>query len=81
MSRPPETLLHSVATLALAVAAPLGLFSGIAVGVTLIGGPPAFLVVLFLGSAGLAGVALLTLAALNAREGAAPAANPPDETS
>jgi hypothetical protein len=81
MSRGRETLLHSAATLALAAGAPVALFSGIAVGVTLIGGPPVFLVVLFLGSAGLASVALLILAALNSREGAAPAADPPDETS
>jgi hypothetical protein len=52
---------RNVATLGLAVGGPVALFSGIAVGVTLIGGPPPFLVGLFLLSGAVALVSLFVL--------------------
>jgi hypothetical protein len=67
MSEPGRTL-RDVATLGLAVGGPVSLFSGIAVGVTLIGGPPVFLVLLFVGGLALSAVSLLVLAADNARQ-------------
>jgi hypothetical protein len=56
-----------LATLGLAVGGPVSLFSGIAVGVTLIAGPPLFLVFVFVGGLALSAVSLLVLAADNAR--------------
>jgi uncharacterized membrane protein YphA (DoxX/SURF4 family) len=58
---------RAVATLGLSIGGPVALFSGIAVGVTLIGGPPVFLVGLFVSSGALALVSLLALTALDAR--------------
>jgi len=58
---------RDLATLGLAIGGPVTLFSGIAVGVTLIGGPPVFLVLLFVGGLALSAVSLLILAADNAR--------------
>ena len=58
---------RDLATLGLAVGGPVSLFSGIAVGVTLIGGPPVFLVLVFVGGLALSAVSLLVLAADNAR--------------
>ena len=66
MSEPGRTL-RDVATLGLAIGGPVSLFSGIAVGVTLIGGPPVFLVLLFVGGLELSAMSLLVLAADNAR--------------
>ena len=60
---------RSLATLGLAIGGPIALFSGIAVGVTLVGGPPPFLVGLFLLSGG---AALVSLLALTAIEGSRP---------
>ena len=59
---------RNLATLGLAISGPVALFSGIGVGVTLIAGPPPFLVILMLGSAALAVTCMLVLAADNARE-------------
>jgi hypothetical protein len=58
---------RNAATLVLAVAAPIALFSGIGVGVTLVAGPPGFLVAVMVIAIGLAAVSLLVLAADNAR--------------
>ncbi len=58
---------RDLATLGLAVGGPVTLFSGIAVGVTLIAGPPVFLVLVFVGGIALSAVSLLVLAADNAR--------------
>lgn len=66
MSRPGRTV-RDLATLGLAIGGPVSLFSGIAVGVTLIGGPPVFLVLVFVGGLALSGLSLLVLAADNAR--------------
>ena len=60
--------IRDLATLGLAVGGPVSLFSGIAVGVTLIGGPPIFLVLLFVAGLALSAVSLLVLAADNARQ-------------
>ena len=68
MSNRRSSGLRNLATLGLAISGPVALFSGIGVGVTLIAGPPPFLMVLVLGSAGLAVTCLLVLAADNARE-------------
>ena len=59
---------RDLATLGLAVGGPVTLFSGIAVGVTLIAGPPVFLVLVFVGGIALSAVSLLVLAADNARQ-------------
>lgn len=66
MSEPGRTL-RDLATLGLAIGGPVALFSGIAVGVTLIGGPPVFLVLVFIGGLALSAVSLLVLTADNAR--------------
>lgn len=58
-----ETL-RNVATLGLAVGAPLTLISGLFIGVTLIGGPPAFLWAVFLGAGALTVLSLLLYAYL-----------------
>ena len=67
MTEPGRTL-RDLATLGLAIGGPVSLFSGIAVGVTLIGGPPVFLVLVFVGGLALSGLSLLVLAADNARQ-------------
>jgi hypothetical protein len=51
----------------LAVAAPVALFSGIGVGVTLVAGPPVFLVMVMVVAIGVTAACLLALAADNAR--------------
>ena len=58
---------RNLATLGLAIGGPVALFSGIGVGVTLIAGPPPFLVMLMIVSGGLVVTCLLVLAADNAR--------------
>ncbi|RPI23521.1 MAG: hypothetical protein EHM57_03870 [Actinobacteria bacterium] len=60
--------LRNLATLGLAVGAPLTLVSGLIVGVTLIGGPSAFLWGLFLGSGAVTLVSLLLYAYVEAME-------------
>ena len=58
---------RDLATLGLAVGGPLSLFSGIAVGVTIIAGPPVFFVLLLVFGLGLSAVSLLVLAGDSAR--------------
>ena len=58
---------RNLATLGLAVGGPVALFSGIAVAVTLIGGPPPFLVGLFVLSGAVALVSLFVLTTIEGR--------------
>jgi len=66
------TGLRTFATLGLAAGAPIALVSGIFLGVTLIGGPPAILWIVFLGALGLTAVCALLTASIDAVERTAP---------
>jgi len=59
----PSSPLRNLATVGLAVSAPVALFSGIGVGVTLVAGPPAFLMGIFAAAISMIVVCLVALAA------------------
>jgi ABC-type multidrug transport system permease subunit len=59
--------MRNFATLGLAIGAPLALFSGIGVGVTLVGGPPTFLIAVLVLSVATIATSLVILSVENAK--------------